>query len=178
MPGRSMDMATEGSTAESREAEEIVIVRKFLVSRELVWTAWSGPERFQCWWGPKGFTTPSCRIDLRVGGSYLACMRSPEGKDYWSTGVYIKVNPQKEIAFTDSFSDEQGNVVPASRYGLEGDWPREMLVMASFEEEGIGTRMTLRHVGVPARFAKDCETGWGESFDKLEECLETWRNPG
>jgi uncharacterized protein YndB with AHSA1/START domain len=43
------------------------------------------------WWGPRVYTSPSCRIDLRVGGRYLVCMRSPQGEDYWSTGAYREI---------------------------------------------------------------------------------------
>lgn len=167
-----------GNLAESRDAGEVVITRTFEAPPELVWTAWTSPERFQAWCGPKGFTSPFCRIDFRVGGSYHGCMRSPEGKEYWSTGVYLKIVLHREIVLTDSFADEKGNVVPAKDYGMKGDWPRELLVMLSFEEEGGGTKMTLRHLGVPAEVMEECEAGWNESFDKMEQGMESWRNPG
>jgi uncharacterized protein YndB with AHSA1/START domain len=48
---------------------------------ELVWKAWTEPEHFMRWWGPKGYTTPACTIDLRAGGRFLNCMRSPEDRD-------------------------------------------------------------------------------------------------
>ncbi len=65
------------------------------------------------WWGPKGFTSPACRIDLRVGGKYLFCTRSPDGRDFWSTGVYREILEPERIVCTDSFADEEGNVVSA-----------------------------------------------------------------
>jgi uncharacterized protein YndB with AHSA1/START domain len=99
---------------------ELVIERVFDASRECVWRSWTEPERVSRWWGPKHFTTPFCRIDLRVGGTYLNCMRSPEGNDYWSTGTYREVDPPARLSCTDSFSDEKGVVVPASRYGMGG----------------------------------------------------------
>ena len=32
-------------------------------------------------------------------------MRSPEGKDYWSTGVYREIVPNERLVTTDSFAD-------------------------------------------------------------------------
>jgi len=56
----------------------LVITREFDASREEVWKAWTDPEIVKRWWGPKAFTTPVSKVDLRVGGTYLNCMRSPE----------------------------------------------------------------------------------------------------
>jgi uncharacterized protein YndB with AHSA1/START domain len=97
----------------------------FDAPRELVWKAWTDPERMQRWWGPKHFTAPVWKIDLRAGGVYLYCMRSPEGQDYWSTGVYREIVDPERIVCTDSFADEKGNPVPASHYGMGEDWPLE-----------------------------------------------------
>jgi uncharacterized protein YndB with AHSA1/START domain len=148
--------------------EELVITRFIAAPRQLVWRAWTEPELMQRWWGPKDFTAPFCRIDLRVGGSYLACMRAPDGQDYWSTGVYRRIEPPALLVCTDSFADEQGNVVPASHYGMEGDWPLELLITVTFEEEGGGTRLTLRHAGLPpGKMTEECAEGWNQSLDKL-----------
>jgi len=150
---------------------ELVITRVFDVPRDLLWKSWSDPERFMVWWGPEGFTSPACEIDFRVGGKYLACMRSPDGQDYWSTGVYREIVPKGKIVYTDSFSDAHGNPVPASYYGMPGDWPLEMIVTVTFEEVGGKTKMTLRHDGIPPDTMSDCEAGWSGSFDKLAESL-------
>lgn len=159
--------------SKGKSSEGLVITRVFDAPRELVWKAWTEPERFKRWWGPKEFTAPSCKIDFRVGGIYLACMRSPDGTDYWSTGVYREIVPMKRIVYTDSFADEKGNVVPASHYGMEGDFPLEMLVTVTFEEQGSKTKMTLRHVGLPAGEHSDMAgAGWNGSFDKLAESLK------
>ena len=100
------------------------------------------------------------------------CMRSPEGEDYWSTGVYREIVEPEKIVTTDSFSDAQGNVVPASHYGMSGDWPSELLVTVTFEEDDGKTKLTLRHEGFPDRENRDlAKAGWSESLDKLAEHL-------
>lgn len=153
--------------------QELVIMRIFDAPRKLVWKAWTDPEYMKRWWGPKGFTSPVSRIDFRVGGIYLNCMRSPEGQDYWSTGIYREIVELEKIVCTDSFSDAEGNVVPASHYGMNGDWPLELLLTVTFEEHEGKTKMTLQHVGIPAGENRDlAKAGWNESFDKLAEYLE------
>ena len=167
-------MATKESTPAVKAVEgEIVITRVFDAPRELVWKAWTDPERFMRWWGPKDFTAPSCRMDLRVGGTYLYCMRSPQGQNFWSTGVFREIVPMERLVMTDSFADEHGNVVPATHYGMEEDWP-ETVITVIFEEEDGRTRMTLRHAGLPAGAQTDgAQAGWNESLDKLAESLKS-----
>ena len=100
---------------------EIKITRIFDVPRELFWKVWSEPEHFKRWWRLKTFTCPVCEMDFRIGGKYLNCMRSPDGKEYWTTGVYREIVPLEKIVYTDSFADEKGNEVPASYYGMPGE---------------------------------------------------------
>lgn len=147
---------------------ELIITRVFDAPRELVFKAWTECEHLQRWWGPKGFTAPFCKIDLRVGGKYLFCMRSPEGKDFWSTGVYREIVPLERLVCSDSFADAEGNVVPATHYGMGADFPSETQVTVTFAEHDGKTQMTLRHAGIPAGMMRDMtNTGWNESLDKL-----------
>lgn len=163
--------AGQNPTAEQAE-QALVITRVFDAPPGLVFRAWTEPERVMCWWGPKGFTSPVARIDLRVGGSYLYSMRSPEGQDFWSTGVYREIVEPERIVLTDSFSDADGNVVPALHYGISGDWPLELRVTVTFEGVDGKTRLTLRHEGIPAGEGREMTGyGWNQSFDKLETCL-------
>jgi uncharacterized protein YndB with AHSA1/START domain len=129
------------------------------------------------WWGPKDFTSPVSKIDLRVGGEYLKCMRSPDGKDFWSKGVYREIVAPERLVMTDSFADESGNTVPASYYGMSKDFPLELLITVIFEEYDGKTELTLRHSGMPpGADSEGAEQGWNESFDKLARYLETERS--
>lgn len=152
---------------------DLVVTRVFDAPRELVWKAWTNPEHFKRWWGPKDFTAPVCKIDLRVGGKYLWCMRSAEGKDFYTTGVYREIVPLERIVYTDAFADEKGNVVPASQYGMGDDFPAETVVTVTLVEREGKTTMTLRHAGLPAGTMRDMTSaGWNESFDKLAASLQ------
>jgi uncharacterized protein YndB with AHSA1/START domain len=166
----------EGSTAKARQTKnekDLIITRMFDAPRELVWRVWTEPKLAMRWWGPAGFTAPVAKIDLRAGGKYLLAMRSPDGKDYWSTGVYHEIVKPERIVCTDSFSDEKGNIVPASHYGMTGNWPRELLVTVTFEDQKGKTKFTLLHEGMPPGEMMDqARAGWNGSFDKLAEVLE------
>ena len=137
------------------------------------------PEQVVHWWGPKIFTAPTVEIDFRVGGKWLYCMQSDQGEDAWKkgiwcTGVYKEIVPFEKIVTTDCFADENGNVVPASYYGMDGEFDREMIITVTFEEvEGGKTKMTLTHSGLPAgEHTQGAHVGWNESLDKLAECLK------
>jgi uncharacterized protein YndB with AHSA1/START domain len=156
----------------TEERGRLFIQRIFAASRDRVWKAWTDPELIAQWWGPADFTAPVIKVELREGGRYLYAMRSPEGQDFWSTGEYREIVPMERLVFTDSFADAEGNVVPASTYGMSADWPRELLVTVTFEEHGGGTKVTLREAGIPAGETLDmAEAGWNESLDKLARVL-------
>ncbi|MHB1134587.1 MAG: SRPBCC family protein [Chloroflexota bacterium] len=150
----------------------LVVTSVFDAPRERVFQAFTDPAQVKCWWGPQGFTAPHADIDLRPGGRYLYCMRSPEGQDMWSTGVYREIRAPERLVYTDSFADEKGNVVPASHYGMEEEWPLELLVTLTFEEQGGKTKVTFKQAGVPAGDADLSEAGWKESMARLAECLK------
>ena len=158
---------------------ELAITRIFDAPVELVWKAWTDPEMFKKWWGPKDFTCPVAKIDLRVGGKYHAGMHGPAGsdfdKDLWSTGVYKEIVPMEKIVVTDSFADEKGNVVPSTHYGMPEAFPMESTIIITFEEQDSKTRMTLHYQsteGIEGAMLDDMTQGWNESFDKLAECLK------
>jgi uncharacterized protein YndB with AHSA1/START domain len=151
---------------------ELVVERVFDAPRELVFRTWTEPAHLKRWWGPASFTMPFCEIDPRPGGVFLRCMRSPEGRDFWVTGVFREVVVPERLVFTDSFGDSNGNVVPAERYGLGPGWPLERLVAVTFDEVGGATRVTLRHTGIPPGADLDLtRRGWGDGLRSLAEYL-------
>ncbi len=155
--------------------QELVITRTFDAPRNVVWQGWTEPERVQKWWGPRSFTAPFIKIDFRVGGEYLYCMRSPDGKDYWSKGTYREIVAPERIVLTDSFADEKGNTVPASYYRMSPDFALESAATLVFEEDGGKTVFTLRYLGIPDGDFENAQVGWNESLDKLAEYLADGR---
>jgi uncharacterized protein YndB with AHSA1/START domain len=157
--------------------KELTITSVFDAPRLLVWRAWCNPEILKRWWGPKNFTTPYCEIDFRVGGKYIMCMNSAEGKDFWSTGVYEEIVPLERIVCTDSFADKKGDVVGAAYYGMSAEFPLEMELTIKFDEIGGKTRLTLTHAGIPEKEREMCSVGWNESLNKLADVLISMKRP-
>jgi|SRR6185436_990232 len=149
----------------------ITINRTFDLPLSTVWKAWTEPESFKKWWGPKDFTCPYCTIDLKTGGKNLACMKGSDGKEYWSTGTYREIIPMKKIVYDDNFSDNKGNTVSPSYYGMPGEWG-DVKVTLTFEEVNGKTKMILQHEGIPEDMYDDCIAGWQESLDKVESNLK------
>ncbi len=58
---------------------ELVVSRLIDAPRALVFKAWTQQEHAARWWGPRGFTVESCRLDATQGGTYRVAMRSPDG---------------------------------------------------------------------------------------------------
>ena len=163
---------TAGDSARvSTEEQALVIERVFDAPRELVWQAWTEPEHFMRWYGPKGFTVPTCEIDFRVGGRRLIGMRSPDGQEYWTAGVYLEIVPPERFVATEAFSDEHGNVVSPPGDGV----PVEMTITVTLEDLGDGkTKLTLRHAGwADDSMAAGASAAWNEAFNKLEEVFAT-----
>ena len=138
----------------------LTITRTFDAPRELVFRVWSQPEHLVRWWGPKGFTTPSCQMDLRPGGSYRTVIRSEEGKEHVMRGEFREVVPPERLVMTFAWEDERGQPGP------------ETLVKVSFADQGVRTRLTFEQ-GVFATVTSrdDHHDGWSSTLDKLAEYL-------
>lgn len=148
--------------------DEVVVSRFFNAPRDVVFDNWTKAEHLKRWWAPKDWTTPACTVDLRVGGTFHYCMRSPDGKDFWGKATYREIAPPEKIVYIDSFSDEHGNVVDPAHYGASAGHPRETPVSVTFEEREGRTLVTLRHTipaNVPER--RGIAQGWVEMFDRL-----------
>ena len=146
-------------TAESPE-RILVITRTFDAPRTLVFEAWTSPQHRMRWWGPHGFTTTSCEMDLRQGGPWRLSMRSPGGREDRQRGIFREIVPPERLVFTYAFEDPAGNL------------GHETLVTVNFEEQGAKTKLTVRQ-SVFETFAvrEDHVRGWGEALDRLAERL-------
>lgn len=171
------DMA--GNQASAGGGPALEITRVLDAPPDRVFRAWTDPGQVRRWWGPAGFSTPHCAMDLRPGGAWHICMRSPEGRDYWSKGVYQEIVPGDRIVTTDFFSDEAGNRVPPSQYGMPADWPDEAVMTVTFRPEGDGrTRLSVSQ-GVPELLARESGAvqGWSETLDRLAAVVASPATP-
>ena len=155
------------------EKDRMVVTRIFDAPRELVWRAWTEPKYVTQWWGPKGFTVPFCKMDFRVGGKYLYCMRSPDGQEFWSGGEYHEIVPQERIAASMYFSDPEGNKVEAAQYGIEHEALEDVHDVITFEDFGNGQTKITFLGNEPMESAKNSGQleGWIQILDKLDNVV-------
>jgi len=156
----------------ANETERMVITRVFDAPRELVWKAWTDPKYVMQWWGPKGFTSPVCKIDFRVGGKFLFCMRTPDGQEGWNGGEYHEIVPYEKIVSSMYFADSSGNRIELE--GTEHEALEGVHDVALFEDIGNGqTKLTF--IGnEPMKNAIESGQleGWKETLDKVAAVVE------
>jgi uncharacterized protein YndB with AHSA1/START domain len=159
-------------------ASEFVMSRVFDAPRALLWQCFTDPQRMKQWWGPKGFTVLSSKMDLRVGGTYHYGMQAPNGGTMWGKFTYREIVPQEKLVFINSFSDEAGGV---TRHPGSPTWPLYMRSTFTFEDApGAKTKFTVRWQTLDAteEEQKTFDTlhdsmtqGWGGTMDQLAAYL-------
>lgn len=152
--------------------DAIVIERTFDAPADLLWKMWTEPEHLKQWYGPQGFTISVANMDVRVGGKRLICMEmpTPDGTmKIWTTGEFTELVPHVRLAYTDSPSDENGNLVPMN----DDESPLITVVTVQLEDVGGRTKMVTTHAGLPANGEQGASEGWKQAVAKLAEYLET-----
>jgi len=168
-------MAEKRSNVAAKSDEPLVhITRVFDAPRELVFRAWTDPEQLVRWFAPQGCTFSFAKVDVRPGGSYHSCIRTPDGHDCWCKGAYREIVEPERIVYTMAIADEQGNSVGPTDVGMDPEWPRETILTVTFEDLGGKTRLTL-HQTVPESLAKrtGAHPSWLQMLDRLEDMLKT-----
>jgi uncharacterized protein YndB with AHSA1/START domain len=161
----------------------IIFTKTFNASPEAVWKAWTDPEMIKKWWGPEGFTAPSAKVDLKVGGKYVYAMQGPAGSEWdrvmYSAGVFKEIIPYKKIVVTDYFSDAEGNMIQPSEEGQDPNFPEETIVTVLFEEVDSGrTKLSVIYPKpetaeqLDAMKKSGMEEGWMQTLNKLQIALQ------
>jgi uncharacterized protein YndB with AHSA1/START domain len=160
-------MATTTDAALKSRAWELVISRAFEAPRRLVFKAWTEPERLVRWWGPRGYSTPSCKMDVRPGGTWRVCMRSPEGTDHWLSCVYREVVEPERLVFSWAWEN------------AEGQPGHQTLVTVNFVEQGAKTKLVVHQAVFESDEARDAhEKGWAGCLESLADYLAEYPAEG
>lgn len=159
------------------DESDFVISRLFDAPRELVWKAHTDCAHLKHWWGPKGSAVKVCKLDLRPGGTFHYCLRTPDGQDMWGKFVYREIVAPERLVFIVSFSDEKGGI---TRHPWNPNWPRQTFSTLTFAVRGQKTEVTVRWAPYEATeierrtFFEGRESmnqGWGGTMDKLATYL-------
>jgi uncharacterized protein YndB with AHSA1/START domain len=150
--------------ADRMDERRLTLSRHYDAARDLVFAAWTDPDRMRHWWGPAGWSIGLSEADLRPGGAFRYAMRSPEGDEHVVEGTITDVDPPALF-------------VTLSELGGDGMHPPVTVVTTvTFEESGAGTLVTVETC---ARARDDMldsategmEQHWAEHLDRLRDHL-------
>lgn len=144
------DPATEG----------ITITRVFDAPRELVFKAWTEPERFVTWFGPADAEVPlsTVSMDVRPGGAWRATMLAGPGHQIHWKGVYHEVVAPERLVFTITDQAEGEQEVVTVLLSDLGDDKTEMVF-----HQGGGH--------LPPEEYPRAKQGWSGFFDRMADHL-------
>jgi uncharacterized protein YndB with AHSA1/START domain len=108
------------------------------------------------WSAPRDFAVIHNEGEVRAGGAWRSCMRSPEGEDLWLGGTYREVVANERLIFTHAWDR------------VDGTPGHETVVTVIFEDEDGKTRITFRQAYFESVEDRDGHaSGWSECFDRL-----------
>jgi len=153
-------------TITSAEGRDLILTRTIHAVPEKVFNAWTEPALLKQWFAPLPWTTAKVETDVRVGGASRIVMRSPEGKEYPSYGVYLEVASHQRLVFTDAFTK-----------AWEPSEKPFIVVELTFEAQGQNTKYTarVRHWTIADREAHEkmgFHQGWATCAEQLATLVE------
>ncbi len=140
--------------------DALLVKRRFKARREIVWKAWTEPERFTKWFGSHGWKCAGAVLDNRVGGERSMSLRDPDGQEVRVFGEYTEFTPEARIAFTWNV-DGPGRDVKGT------------LVTIDFIEHPEGTELQIQHAGLtdPA-IRQEHSEGWMANLELVAEFVD------
>ncbi len=143
------------------KSNELKITRLYDAPVEIVWDAWTDPQKVAKWWGPRGFTLTHHSKDLRAGGHWHYTMHGPDGKDYPNKTKYLEVEEFKKLVYDHGANDQQGPLFQ---------------VKVEFKAQGKKTQMEMTMTWPSAEIADQMkkfikDAGGNSTWDRLGEFL-------
>ena len=145
--------------------QEFFITREFDAPRELVFKAFTDPELYVQWLGPRNMTMRLEKFEPRSGGVWRYTHQDPQGNVYGFHGVYHEVLPPERLIDTFEFEGlpESGHVtLETARFeALPGGRTRfsaQVVCQSVADRDGM--------------VASGMEQGMSEGFERLDELLE------
>lgn len=158
-------MANKTRVTAEPNRHDILITREFDAPRELVFKAFTDPELYVQWLGPRRLKMTLVKFEPKSGGSWRYTLKDEKGNEFGFHGVNHEVTFPERIIGTFEFE------------GLpeEGHVSLETVRL----EELPGGRTRITNITVFQTVAdrdgmlqSGMEKGLSESFDRLDEILE------
>ena len=146
------------------ETAPVRVSRVFAAPRETVFKAWSSADHIKRWFCPDGYLVPEAKVEMRVGGAFEVCMRSPEGVDHWTRGTFTEVIAPERLTIDHHVIDPCGggplfSAVTRVSFSDEGGGRTLMEVVQTYSAAGAAQAEQM---------LKGAPEGWRQTLDKLE----------
>jgi uncharacterized protein YndB with AHSA1/START domain len=139
------------------------VSRVFSAPRETVFKAWSSADHIKRWFCPDGYSVPDATVEMRVGGRFEVCMRSPAGVEHWTKGTFTEVVASERLTIDHHVIDPCG-----------GGPLFSAVTRVKLSSVDGGTRMDVEQtytIADPSQaepMVKGAPEGWRQTLDKLE----------
>jgi uncharacterized protein YndB with AHSA1/START domain len=156
-------MSKIDSAARKVEPAPVRVSRAFATPRKTVFQAWSTADHIKRWFCPDGYSVPEAKVEMRVGGAFEVCMRSPEGVDHWTRGTFAEVVAPARLTIDHQVIDPCGG----------GPLFSALTRVIFSDAPGGGTLMEVVQTYSAAGAAqaeqmlKGAPEGWRQTLDKL-----------
>jgi uncharacterized protein YndB with AHSA1/START domain len=165
----------------SSATKDFKIVRKFNAPREDVFNAFAEADALNEWWGPAETSNSVISLDFIQGGIFHYRMEK-DGQINYGRFLFGRILPHHLLEFTNSFADENANVIAAP---FNISLPKAIFYSLSFTDLGDKTILTL--IGKPIEASKEeiegfrainesMQQGFGGTFDRLADYLNNTQN--
>lgn len=169
-------MANKSLTSRVENDRVLVLEREFDAPNFLVFKMYKEPEHLKHWWGPRGWDLPVCKIDFKVGGVWLYCMKCVDksqghfyGMEAWGKAIYKEIGEPSQLVYRDFFCDAEGTAnpnLPSAEVKVEFiDINGKTKLVSRGEYASPEALKTVMDMGMLE--------GIGQSWDRLEERLKS-----
>jgi uncharacterized protein YndB with AHSA1/START domain len=157
-------MSRIDNVASEVEPAPVRVSRVFAAPRETVFQAWSSADHIKRWFCPDSYSVPEAKVEMRVGGAFEVCMRSPAGVDHWTRGSFTEVVAPERLTIDHHVIDPCGggplfSAVTRVRFSDKGAGRTLMEVVQTYSVAGAAQAEQM---------LKGAPEGWRQTLDKLE----------
>jgi len=148
---------------------EVVIEVEFDYPRELIFQAYTNPELYKSWHGPRDLEMTLVQFEPHDGGSYKFVHTDKNGKEHIFHGVYHEVSYPERIIDTFEYEGlpEKGHVILETLKFIDLGNNRSKIISQSLYQS-VEDRDGMINSGM--------EKGVNESFERMEELLKDIMN--
>lgn len=150
------------------------VSRIFSAPRETVFKAWSSADHVKRWFCPDGYSVPEAIVEMKVGGRFEVCMRSPQGVEHWTRGTFVEVKAPERLKIDHHVVDPCGggplfSCMTEVSFNVAAGGSTLMEVVQSY---------TIADPAQAASMVKGAPEGWRQTLAKLEAEVKRMREAG